>query len=100
LIFGPIASGPILVAATAFAKWLRERNRSYLAVEMEAAGLLAACSERVGPTRSLVLRGISDYADHRKAELDKIQGGALRRYAMQNVISLLWALMQTDSLPR
>jgi hypothetical protein len=48
----------------------------------------------------MMLRGISDFGDKRKKELDKIGKGGLRRYAMGNAISLLWQLMEAGILPR
>jgi nucleoside phosphorylase len=97
---GHLASGPIVGAAKPFLAWLKGRDRTYLALEMEAGGLMAAVAEGADVKRTLILRGISDYGDERKAKLDKIRAGALRRYAMRNVISLLWALLESDTLPR
>jgi nucleoside phosphorylase len=97
---GHMASGPVVGAAKPFLDWLRSRNRAYLALEMEAAGFRAAISERADPQNCLVLRGICDYGDQRKKKLDKVRDGAFRRYAMQNVIRLLWALLERDALPR
>jgi nucleoside phosphorylase len=97
---GHIACGPIVGAAEQFTAWLKQRDRSYMAIEMESAGLLTALFEAVDPKRSLILRGISDYADNRKKELDDVQRGALRRYAMRNALALLWALLEIGPLPR
>ena len=89
---GNIASGPIVGATDVFVDWLKERrDRKYLALEMEAAGVLSAAHAR--STETLIIRGISDYSDARKAELDRIGKGALRRYAMNNAIDLLWAYL-------
>jgi nucleoside phosphorylase len=91
LMTGDIASGSIVGATDVFVQWLKSRNRKYLAVEMEAAGVMSAAYTRAVDT--LIIRGISDFSDHRKAEFDSIGSGALRRYAMNNAISLLWTLM-------
>jgi nucleoside phosphorylase len=92
LHMGHIASGPIVGGASTFVKWLKDkRDRKYLALEMESAAVLKAAHKR--GANSLIIRGISDYSDERKVELDKIGGGALRRYAMNNALSLLWVLM-------
>lgn len=95
---GHIASGPLVVTSTAFADWIRSGDRTCLAVEMEAGGLMVAAH----PTnsRTLILRGISDLADERKGTLDGIGGGAIRALAMENVVSFLWALMHAGLLPR
>jgi nucleoside phosphorylase len=95
-----IASGPIVGAAHSFVQWLHRRDRSCKALEMEAGGLMAAAHTRAGTARTLVLRGISDYGDERKQELDRLGGGALRRYAMRNATRLLWTLMEAGLLPR
>jgi nucleoside phosphorylase len=98
---GHIASSPIVGAAEQFADWLKQRDRSYMALEMEAGGLMAALCDGVDPKRALIIRGISDFADERKAKLDKTREGGIRRYAMRNCISLLWALLETRTfLPR
>jgi len=77
-----LASGPIVVASSEFAGWLKGRDRKIKALEMEAAGLMKAALERVESTRTLVLRGISDRGDETKSELDAIGGGGLRAWAM------------------
>jgi nucleoside phosphorylase len=95
-----IASGPIVGAARGFVEWLHRRDRSCKALEMEAGGLMAAAHTRAGTTRTLVLRGISDFGDERKQELDRLGGGALRQYAMRNATRLLWTLLEEGLLPR
>jgi nucleoside phosphorylase len=96
---GHIASGPTVGAAKTFVEWLKERDRKYLALEMEAAGLMAAVYNRVDLPRTLVLRAISDYGDERKKELDLVGEGAFRRYAMHNTIQLLWSFMEVAAFP-
>ena len=68
--------------------------------ETDTGGVLAAVFEETDPARTLVLRGISDLADHRKAELDQTAGGVFRRIAMNNAIGLLDALLAAGCLPR
>ena len=97
---GHIASGPVVGAAQGFVEWLHRRDRACKALEMEAGGLMAAAHTRAGTTRTLVLRGISDYGDARKQELDRLGAGALRRYAMGNATRLLWTLLESGLLPR
>lgn len=100
LLTGHIASGPVVGAAAEFTSWLKSRDRKYLALEMEAAGFLAAVHQRQSPTSTLVLRGISDFGDERKQSLDATGNGAFRRYAMQNALRLLWGLLSAGKLPR
>jgi len=46
------------------------------------------------------VRGVSDFADDRKAALDQIGDGRLRRYAMENATDFLWSLMEAGVLRR
>jgi nucleoside phosphorylase len=94
---GHLASGPIVGASRQFREWLKERDRAFLGLDMEAAGVLTALFARANPRRSIVLRGISDYGDERKADLDQVGGGALRRYAMCNTLHLFWLLLKNDA---
>ena len=89
-----------MAAAKSFVRWVKRKDRKCLALDMESGGVLAAIYEKAGPARSLVLRGISDYGDDRKQELDRIGEGGLRRYAMCNAIRLLWRLLGVGALPR
>jgi len=99
IFVGNLASGSIVGASEIFVGWLKDnRDRKYLALEMEAAGVMSAAHARA--TASLIIRGISDYGDSRKHELDKIEEGVLRRYAMNNVITLLWTLTDLQLIRR
>lgn len=100
LVEGHVASGPTVGAAKSFLKWLKGRDRNYLALEMESGGVLAAIQDVIDPKRSLVLRGVSDYGDQRKKQLDRFKDGVFRRYAMCNAIQLLWTLIDLGALPR
>jgi nucleoside phosphorylase len=100
LLDGPVACGPIVGAAESFVAWLKRQNRKFVALEMESGGVLAAVFEATDPARTLVLRGISDLADHRKADLDQTAGGVFRRVAMNNAIGMLDALLAANCLPR
>ncbi|GAC1475034.1 MAG: hypothetical protein PVSMB5_29190 [Ktedonobacteraceae bacterium] len=98
VINGPIASGPIVGAAEPFVKWLKTRNRKYMAIEMEAMGLMAAVYDQASAHDTLVLRAISDNSTVDKARFDTIGDGVLRRYAMQNAIQLLWSFLDAGLL--
>jgi nucleoside phosphorylase len=92
-----LASGPIVGASTPFSEWLLRRDREFFALDMEAGGAMLAASERVDPTRMIVVRGVSDYGDERKAEMDALGGGSLRRYAMRNAVELLFTLLNSPA---
>ncbi len=100
---GAIATGDIVSAAASFARWLRHHNRFRVAIEMEAGGAAHAVYQD-GRTDLIVVRGISDFADERKTELDGTSAsgastGAWRRYATENAVALLSALIASPSFP-
>ena len=92
LHIGPIASGNIVVASSAFVDEVRSINRKFLAIDMEAAGVAFAATERVHRVPWLVVRGISDRADENKKTLDD-EKGAWRRYSVRNALGLLQNLL-------
>jgi hypothetical protein len=98
-----MATGDIVVASEAFAKWIREANRKFLAMDMEAAGA-ALAAYRNDSADLLVIRGISDYADEHKAALDAGSGtpgvqDAWRRYAVRNAAEYLSILLTSSGFP-
>jgi nucleoside phosphorylase len=97
---GHIASGPIVSASEGYQHWLKQRDRSVLCLEMESAGFLAAIYNKIERPTTIVIRGISDFGDSRKASLDKINKGAIRRVAALNAIEFLFSLMHVEQLPR
>jgi len=102
IIEGHIASGPIISAAQPFTQWLKGRDRKYLALEMEAVGLMTAVYNQASTrnTNTLILRGISDYGNEEKSKLDTVGEGVLRSYAMHNAIRLLWSFLDAGLLPQ
>jgi nucleoside phosphorylase len=97
---GHIASGPLVVTSKEFTSWIREGDRSCIAIEMEAGGLMIAAHMDTEHRDALVVRGISDFGDERKAKLDATGGGALRRYAMENAVDFVWALIENGVIGR
>lgn len=97
---GPLASGPLVIASSSFKELLLQRNRSLLGIEMEASGVLAALNQTISQRRSLVLRGVSDFGDERKTELDQVQQGILRQFAMYNTVQLFWKLLEVRLFPQ
>lgn len=94
-----IASGPVVSASVAFARWVRGHNRNIKALEMEAAGVMSAVRDRVDQARSLVVRGISDFGDERKNSLETETKGAVRCWAARNAIRMLWAILDLGLIP-
>lgn len=96
-----LASGPIVGASIAFTKWLHKRDRTLKALEMEAYGFVKAVLNPLKASSTVVLRGISDFGDERKKELDQVGGGgAIRRYAVRNALRFLWNLLSVGGLPK
>jgi nucleoside phosphorylase len=67
VVGGKVASGPIVAGSSRFTAWLKSRDRKYLVVEMESAGVLAACEPF--DVTTMVIRGVSDFGDDRKKQL-------------------------------
>ena len=97
---GHEASGPVVSGASAFSAWIQSHDRNVKAVDMECAAVVRAAEARKHRKRALVIRGISDYGDPRKKDLDAVGGGSLRKYAMRNAVRFLWALLDAEALPR
>jgi len=97
---GHVACGPSVGASESFITWLKNnRDRSYLAIEMESAGSALAIHEFYPDTQHLVVRGISDFADERKNELDLTGNGEFRQLAMRNATRLLFLFLKsTDAM--
>lgn len=97
-VVAPVASGDVVSAASEFSRWLlANRDRKLTAIEMEAAGAAYAGYARVEGVPVFVVRGISDFADERKSELDRITSrhgkGVWRRYATMNAVDLLLRIL-------
>ncbi|HKP53206.1 MAG TPA: hypothetical protein VJ183_11210 [Chloroflexia bacterium] len=98
---GHLASGSAVSASNAFTKWLRSMSdRTYLAIDMESVGATTAVGEVLDPARTLVIMGISDYADERKNSLEYTTQGIIRSYAVHNSMRLLWSFFSSNDFPR
>ncbi len=90
---GPIASGNVVAASRAFVAEVKQINRKFMAIDMEAAGVVPAAAERIHPVPCLVVRGISDHSDENKKTLDEQGKRTWRRYCVRNATSLLRNLL-------
>ena len=95
LHIGPIASGNIVAASTAFLEEVRRINRKFVAIDMEAAGVTSAATERTHRIPWLVLRGVSDRGDEHKTDLDN-QDQVWRRYSVRNAVRFLRSLLSWE----
>ncbi|MEV0663156.1 hypothetical protein ACIBI3_07985 [Actinomadura luteofluorescens] len=103
LHFTKIATGGLVVASTAFRQRIKEHDRKLGAIEMEAGGA-ALAAYRKEHVDLLVVRGISDRAEHRKTATDgtrDVDGrpAAWRRYAVRNAARLLAAMLADPHFP-
>ena len=85
---GTIVCGPVSKSA-ALNKRLLGIDRKILAIETESGGIFEESDLRKIP--ALSIRGISDYADHTKNELEKVTGGRVRQIAACNAATFLAA---------
>jgi nucleoside phosphorylase len=83
---GSIACGSVS-KSDAYNKSLRAIDRRVLAIETEAGGIFARASEHDTPAMSI--RGICDYADKGKGELEAGSKGSIRKLAASNAASFL-----------
>jgi 5'-deoxynucleotidase YfbR-like HD superfamily hydrolase/nucleoside phosphorylase len=88
LAWGPLACGPVVSASREFKDFLKTRNRNFVAVDMESSGVVQAAHQHDTQPETLVIRGISDFGDERKSELDRIGAGVLRAWSMRNALRL------------
>ncbi len=85
-----LASGPTVGKSKEFTEWLISQiDRKLVAIDMESAGVYDAAAIRFIPPRVLSIRGISDFADHRKKQIEEETKGQFRKMAVRNAFSLL-----------
>lgn len=97
ILFGKIASGDITCGSKNFQQVLINKDRKFLAIDMESAGVAAAATDEGLPW--LFVRGISDYSDQSKTALDNDhlaiteRVGPWRRHAAEFAGRILVALL-------
>ena len=89
-----IASGEFVVKSVKFGQQLKDQiDWSVKAVEMEARGLFIAMRQSGHRNDALMIRGISDYADENKSQLEKESKDMWRKFASQNAARFLKAML-------
>lgn len=92
-----LASGDVVGKAADFTDWLKENSdRKTAAIEMESAGAFDAAEIDTGHIRAISIRGISDFADYEKAEIQKTYSGVFRDIAVANATQFLRAFIAAD----
>lgn len=93
LLIAPIACGPVS-ASPKFNDRLRKLNRKIAAIETESGGIFQELSRKKIP--AIAIRGISDLADDKKADLELRTKGLAREMAMENAAELLSLQIKND----
>jgi nucleoside phosphorylase len=90
--FGTVASGSLVVASKQMQRRLLSLHGKIAASEMEGAGMLAQTFTHEMPTPAILIKGISDHADPKKAAADDV--GYWRQLACENSIRLALAMIR------
>ncbi len=93
-----VASGDTVGAAEAFRVELPGIDRRFSALEEQAAAIAAAAAARQHSVPFLILRGISDYSDERKKELDRSEKGTWRSLAVHSACDALTRLLRLQAV--
>ena len=93
--FGSIVSYAVIASDT-FKKRLKSIDRNVLAVDTESAGVFE--SARTHDVPSITIRGISDFADNGKSQLEHDTGGIVRRIAAKNAASYISFQLQNPRI--
>ncbi|CAM4102574.1 TIR domain-containing protein [Pseudomonas wadenswilerensis] len=84
-----LASGPAVGKGRAFLEWIKQNvDRKAAAMEMETAGVYDAALIHIPTPRTIAIRGISDYADARKAKIEEVAKGVFRALSAKNAALL------------
>jgi nucleoside phosphorylase len=95
--FGTVASGEKVIASSEMQQELLGLHGKILGAEMESAGVLhAAFFSGDAPTPAIMIKGISDHADHLKAHDDEKE--YWRKLANENSIRLALALIESGRI--
>jgi len=94
-----LASGNEVVASKNFATYLKKRvDPRLVAVDMESSGLFTALHFDGYFRDGLMVRGISDYADKKKNQLERQSRDTVRKYATRNATRFLLALLDRSDI--
>ncbi len=97
----PIFATPHVIDDEDYVEDLLTRNRLYGAADMESGAIANACwNSDLVDGHILIVRGISDPANGKKKELDKIRGGIIREISMRNAATVAKHALQHLDLSR
>lgn len=95
--FGTMASGSLVVASVRKKNELLRLHGKIMATEMEGAGVLHQAYYQEPTTPAIIIKGISDAADPKKAATDK--DGFWRKLALQNAASFVVEMIKQGRFP-
>lgn len=96
VFFGPIISHGGVVASDQFSESLKSIDRNVLAVETESAGVFEVAKNNSTPV--FTVRGISDYADTNKTQLEIDSEDLLRSLAAKNAALYVFYQLRTATI--
>ena len=65
---GPMASGAAVLADETVVKDVTDHQRSLIAIDMEAYGVMRAAAAAIRPPATIVVKGVQDFADSAKSD--------------------------------
>lgn len=89
-----LASGPVVSKTDVFTQFIRGIDRKHVAVEMESAGVYAACANFNPSPTVISVRGISDFGDERKHLIEECTKNGFRSVAVTNATHFLVASIE------
>jgi hypothetical protein len=90
--FGTVASGSLVVASKTLQARLLSLHGKILGTEMESAGMMAQTFTHEMPMPAIVVKGVSDHADPKKAAADGVS--YWRELACENSIRLVLTMLR------
>lgn len=97
-LVGPFAVGPFVGKAESFKDFLRATDKNVLAIDMESGYVgdtIESMRRQIRPD-FIAIRAISDPGDQRKSEFDAVGNGAFRKWAMNNIITMLQRFLENQ----
>lgn len=101
VLTGHLACAGEVVKSAVWKQGILQRDRKYLAIDMESAAIAFAADEARGAgCKLLVVRGISDFADARKDQIDAVgldDGNAIRQWALGNALGVVKMVLKASA---
>ena len=96
VFFGPIVSHGGVVSSETFATDLLSLDRNILAIDTESAGVFEQANSFDTP--AITVRGVSDFADSKKNELETLSKNHVRSIAAMNAAFYIYAQLESSTI--